>query len=296
MQPTAMTEGQRLGESLTEGTNFQELTTDKFTEKKTGLQKQIENAENAFRAYQGDEIANQVQSYIPPEETLKIKQELGFDEKMSNVGSNFVNRLERFAPNTALAVGQTLTTLLGEDYGGEAYRMITGGIGNPEIHRMEAFDKLAKLDAEYKYSKGLIQSVQDLDLGGVAAGITDAVGSLVSTIITSATTAGTITSQANSATITAASTNTANQIVLRDASGNFSAGTITATLTGNISGNTTNAKIGIVQKIYHNDSVAPTFNPSGWVKLCIGTYRTSTLNVIYAEWISGTRIEYWITQ
>jgi hypothetical protein len=190
MQPTAMTEGQRLGESLTEGTDFQELTTDKFTEKKTGLQKQIENAENAFRAYQGDEIANQVQSYIPPEETLKIKQELGFDEKMSNVGSNFVNRLERFAPNTALAVGQTLTTLLGEDYGGEAYRMITGGVGNAEIHRMEAFDKLAKLDAEYKYSKGLIQSVQDLDLGGVAAGITDAVGSLVSTIITSAPTAG----------------------------------------------------------------------------------------------------------
>jgi outer membrane protein OmpA-like peptidoglycan-associated protein len=147
MQPTAMTEGQRLGESLTEETDFQELTTDKFTEKKTGLQKQIENAENAFRAYQGDEIANQVQSYIPPEETLKIKQELGFDEKMSNVGSNFVNRLERFAPNTALAVGQTLTTLLGEDYGGEAYRMITGGVGNAEIHRMEAFDKLAKLDA-----------------------------------------------------------------------------------------------------------------------------------------------------
>ena len=190
MQPTAMTEGQLLGESLTEGTDFQELTTDKFTGKKTGLQKQIENAENAFRAYQGDELANQVQSYIPPEETLKITQELGFDEKMSNVGSNFVNRLERFAPNTSLAVGQTLTTLLGEDYGGEAYRMITGGVGNAEFHRMEAFDKLAKLDAEYKYSKGLIQSVQDLDLGGVAAGITDAVGSLVSTIITSAPTAG----------------------------------------------------------------------------------------------------------
>jgi len=80
----------------------------------------------------------------------------------------------------------------------------------------------------------------------------------------------------------------------------FTAGTIynspTSVATGNISGNTTNAKIGIVQKIYHNDSVAPTFNPSGWVKLGIGTYTTSTLNVIYAEWISGTRIEYWITQ
>ena len=189
MQPTAMTEGQLLGESLTKGTDFQELTTDKFTGKKTGLQKQIENAENAFRAYQGDELANQVQSYIPPEETLKIKQELGFGEKMSNAGSNFVNKLERFVPNTALAVGQTLTTLLGEDLGSDAYRMVTAG-GNADIHRMEAFDKLAKLDAEYKYSKGLIQSVQDLDLGGVAAAVTDAVGSLVSSVVTSAPTAG----------------------------------------------------------------------------------------------------------
>jgi hypothetical protein len=46
-----------------------------------------------------------------------------------------------------------------------------------------------------------------------------------------ATTAGTITSQANSATITATSSNVANQIVLRDGSGNFAAGTMTATAT-----------------------------------------------------------------
>jgi hypothetical protein len=77
----------------------------------------------------------------------------------------------------------------------------------------------------------------------------------------------------------------------------FTAGTIyntpTSAATGDISADTTNAKIGIVQKIYHNHSVAPTFNPSGWVKLGIGTYTTSTLNVIYAEWVSGTRVEYW---
>jgi len=46
-----------------------------------------------------------------------------------------------------------------------------------------------------------------------------------------ATSAGSITSQANSATITATSANTANQIVLRDASGNFSAGVMTGTAT-----------------------------------------------------------------
>jgi hypothetical protein len=57
-------------------------------------------------------------------------------------------------------------------------------------------------------------------------------GTITATLSGAATTAGTITSQANSATITAASTNTINQIVLRDGSGDFSAGTITATLNG----------------------------------------------------------------
>jgi hypothetical protein len=49
--------------------------------------------------------------------------------------------------------------------------------------------------------------------------------------VTYATSAGSITSQANSATITATSANTASQIVLRDASGNFSANVITGTAT-----------------------------------------------------------------
>jgi hypothetical protein len=190
IQPTEMTEGQRLGESLTKGTaDVRELITDKLTGKKTGLQKQLENAENAFRAYQGDEIANQAQGYIRPEETLKIKQELGFGERMSDAGTNFVNRLERFPYNTSLALGQTLTTLLGEDLGSNAYMQITRG-GNAELHRMEAFDKLAKLDAETKYSKGIVDSIQDLDLVNIAGGVVDAVGSLVSTVVTSAPTAG----------------------------------------------------------------------------------------------------------
>ena len=57
----------------------------------------------------------------------------------------------------------------------------------------------------------------------------------------------------------------------------------------------TSAKIGLVQKIYHNHTVAPTF-PAGWVKMGTATYTTSTLNVIFAEWVSGTRVEYWITK
>lgn len=72
-------------------------------------------------------------------------------------------------------------------------------------------------------------------------------------------------------------------------------GTATSPLTGNITGNLLGAQLGVVQKIYHNDGVAPTF-PVGWVQLGTTTYTTSTLNIIYAEWAGGTRVEYWIVQ
>jgi hypothetical protein len=57
----------------------------------------------------------------------------------------------------------------------------------------------------------------------------------------------------------------------------------------------TSAKIGYIQKIYHNKAVAPTV-PAGWVLIGTGTYTTSTLNIIFAEWVSSTRVEYWITK
>jgi hypothetical protein len=65
--------------------------------------------------------------------------------------------------------------------------------------------------------------------------------------------------------------------------------------TGNITDNLTGAKIGVVQKVYHNAGTAPTF-PAGWVRLGSGTYTVSVLNIIYAEWVSGTRVEYWVVQ
>jgi hypothetical protein len=65
--------------------------------------------------------------------------------------------------------------------------------------------------------------------------------------------------------------------------------------TANITDDLTGAKIGTVQKIYHNHSVAPSV-PAGWVLLGSGTYQTSELNIIFAEWVSGTRVEYWIIQ
>jgi hypothetical protein len=71
--------------------------------------------------------------------------------------------------------------------------------------------------------------------------------------------------------------------------------TVSSPSNSNITDDLTNAKIGIVQKIYSNKAVAPTF-PAGWVKMGSGTYTISVLNVIYAEWVSGSRAEYWITK
>jgi hypothetical protein len=63
--------------------------------------------------------------------------------------------------------------------------------------------------------------------------------------------------------------------------------------TGNFTDNLTGAKIGIVQKIYHNSGTAPTV-PAGWVKLGSANYATSVLNIIYADFVGGSRVEYWI--
>ena len=65
--------------------------------------------------------------------------------------------------------------------------------------------------------------------------------------------------------------------------------------TGNITNDLTGAKTGIVQKIYHNNSVAPSV-PATWVAVSNGVYVPNILNIIYAEWVKGTRVEYWITQ
>lgn len=80
---------------------------------------------------------------------------------------------------------------------------------------------------------------------------------------------------------------------------NFSANTIFGTysspLSTNLTDDLTNSKLGVVQKIYHNSGTAPTV-PVGWVLLGSTTYQTSTLNIIYAEWSEGTRVEYWIVR
>jgi len=65
--------------------------------------------------------------------------------------------------------------------------------------------------------------------------------------------------------------------------------------TTNITNNLDGAVIGIVQKIYHNSVIAPSM-PLGWTLVGEGLYVPGMLNIIYAEWCGGTRVEYWVTQ
>jgi len=64
---------------------------------------------------------------------------------------------------------------------------------------------------------------------------------------------------------------------------------------GNISHNLTNAKFGMIQKIYHSGSTVPTV-PTEWQLVGEGTYFTYDLNIIYAEYVTNNWIEYWIIQ
>ncbi len=60
-----------------------------------------------------------------------------------------------------------------------------------------------------------------------------------------------------------------------------------------ISADLASAKLGVVQKIYHKSSVAPSF-PPGWANRFGGEYLPGSLNVIFAEWAGGADVEYWI--
>jgi hypothetical protein len=70
-QPIEITEGQRLGESLIKGSDFQEITTDRLTNKKTALQKQLEQAKGAFASVQGEDVAREIDMYIQDPESFR---------------------------------------------------------------------------------------------------------------------------------------------------------------------------------------------------------------------------------
>ena len=73
-------------------------------------------------------------------------------------------------------------------------------------------------------------------------------------------------------------------------------GTIASPLTGNITGVTTNAQIGVVTIVIHNNGTAPTFD-SKFKKLSgSGSYVTGAINYIWCLYVNSTEIIYSIQQ
>ena len=54
----------------------------------------------------------------------------------------------------------------------------------------------------------------------------------------------------------------------------------------------TNARKGVIQKMYHQAGVTPSIFAS---QIGTGTYSTTDLNILYFEW-NGSYAEFWITQ
>ena len=64
---------------------------------------------------------------------------------------------------------------------------------------------------------------------------------------------------------------------------------------GNLTDTLANAQLGVVQKIYHFDSVEPAV-PAHWVRIGFVPYQPNFLNLIFAEYVGNGRVEYWVMQ
>ena len=81
-------------------------------------------------------------------------------------------------------------------------------------------------------------------------------------------------------------------VIAFDTDANY--GTIASPLTGNITGDYTDAIIGVVQMLIHNDSVAPTI-PATWIKAnTSASYTTGVVNYIAVTWLSSNIATYTI--
>ena len=191
-------------------------------------------------------------------------------------------------------------------------RVLITKTGNVGINN---FNPLARLDVS-----GLTRTTTLQITSGATAGYvltaTDSLGNSIWQISTGGGTftGGTVAGASNfTAGLTASSINTNSftlnginytsiQEVVSQGTGltiHFSGKTIfnlpTSPADGNISHNLTNAKLGMIQKIYHSGSTVPTV-PTEWQLVGEGTYFTYDLNIIYAEYVTNNWIEYWIIQ
>jgi hypothetical protein len=134
-------------------------------------------------------------------QVAKPQEEQGFLESTGNTLSNIGTKLKGFIPHLNTGSADILGSILGKEATAGLFRLprieydANGGFSlqsDREIEdvRNEAYHKLAELEKQIKPTQGIVDNARNFNIPGLAAGVVDAMGSLVSTAIPSVLTGG----------------------------------------------------------------------------------------------------------
>lgn len=165
------------------------------------LSDRLTKATDAYRASQGEELTEEIQSISQPKEPV-VEDELTFTESVSGTFDNFVNSLKGVAPRLSVVSQAALEKVIGKDLTGKLSSLpriefgadgldVVSGRTSDEI-RNQAIDNLDYLKSQTQPTAGLIESASNFNIPGLAAGVVDAVGALASTAIPSIVSGGSL--------------------------------------------------------------------------------------------------------
>lgn len=168
---------------------FKETAVKPFVAKKEALSQSLNKANNAYKSVQGKKAFDELQTYIAnrPEDTISEPEEQSFTESVTNTGKNIGNRLEGFIPRLKVVSADVWEKVLGKELAGKFYDLENRDLAE---ERRLSYMKLDQLAQETQQTQGIIGNIQNFDAPRLAAGVVDAMGSIVSTAIPAVLTGG----------------------------------------------------------------------------------------------------------
>lgn len=168
---------------------FKETVVKPYIAKKEELSQRLNKANNVYKKVQGQKVFDELKTYVDnrPEDTISEPEEQSFTESVTNTGKNIGNRLEGFIPRLKVVSSDVWEKVLGKELAGKFYGL-EGRDLNEE--RRESYVKLNQLAEETQQTQGIVGNIQNFDAPRLAAGVVDAVGSIVSTAIPAVLTGG----------------------------------------------------------------------------------------------------------
>lgn len=151
------------------------------------------------------EYKEQVKNYVPPvqkQPKLPKEKPLSNLESIKNTVYNVANSLKGVLPRLSLTSVDVFEKVIGKDLTGrltslpriefssDGIDVVTGR--TPEQIRNESLQSLDYLGTKTKPTAGIVENARNFNVPGLAAGVVDAAGGLVSTIIPSALSGGSL--------------------------------------------------------------------------------------------------------